>query len=183
MITVRVYSNVGELIGPVALDLRKSDAAFRLQQALFEKGSGVVPVDLERLDVGTLPLATLAKVYTSGEIRKAIVRNAESLRKSAAAANEILAKVESENLWQSGRRIRKSKMSDECVGELSRCGYLDMSGSGERFAHPDGHMCSVESNGAWWHTHANGNAIDGRHAAGLKKFLAAIHEHDPRHTR
>lgn len=157
MITVRVYSNVGELIGPVALDLRKSDAAFRLQQALFEKGSGVVPADLERLDVGTLPLATLSKVYTPGALKKAIVRNAESLRKSAAAADEILARVESENLWIGQLRQSGAKVSGEAADVLGKYSYKDASGKGEHFAHRDGHTCSVKRDGSWSHRSAPGH--------------------------
>jgi hypothetical protein len=175
MITVRVYSNVGELIGPVALDLRKSDAAFRLQKALLEKGSGVMPADLERLDVGTLPLATLSKVYTPGDIRKAIVRNVESLRKSAATTDEILAKVESENLWSGQRRKSRAKVNDEAADVLGKYSYKDASGKGEHFAHRDGHTCSVKRDGSWSHRSAPGHVMSDRDAAGLRRLLSSIH--------
>ena len=176
MITVRVFSATGELIGPVSLEIRKSDAAYRLQQALFAKNSGVVPADLERLDVGSLPLARLATVYTAPEIKGAIVRHAGALRKSAAAADEILAKVESENLWERGG-LRKSKLraSDEAAEALAARGYKDVSGKGQHYARQDGHTCSVKSDGSWSHSGATGRVMSGRNVDELKRFLASVH--------
>ena len=153
---------------------------------MFTKGSGVVPRDLEKLDSGGLPLSTLTKVYSPAEIRKAIVRNADSLRKSAAAADEILAKIESENLWERGQQVRKSrtKTSEECGTVVAEHGYVDVDGGrGEQWVHAQaGHTASVKSSGEWTHSHAHGRVIGGQHADGLRRFLSAVHEDDPKYS-
>src|SRR5712692_5636115 len=69
LISVRVFSATGEIVGNVVLDIRKSSAGFRLQQALFVKDSCAWPRDLELLDTNALPLSTLSKVFARSSSR------------------------------------------------------------------------------------------------------------------
>jgi hypothetical protein len=184
MIQCVVYDATGKnKVGTVVLDIRKSAAGFKLQQALWDRGSEVIPRHLEMLDCGTLPLSVLSRVYSAAEIRKSIVRHTEDLRKSAAEADAILDRIEADNLWDKGG-LRKSKSgytggrghdADEVIKALHEYKYVDVSGKREVFAHPEGHTCRVKRDGSWSHSGATGRVVAGSGAAELRRRLASIH--------
>jgi hypothetical protein len=99
LIRCKVYSPTGQSLGSVTLDILKARAGYRLQQALFTKGSGVVPGDLLKLDSGQLLLSTLAKVYTPDEIRAAIVKHRTAIEAEREGLDELLARLEDPGFW------------------------------------------------------------------------------------
>jgi len=79
MITCRRFDPTGKYLGTVALDLKKSAVYTRLIAAVNSEQPGITYKSVEQMDAGTLPLNVLARVFSRGEIERAIARRVSAL--------------------------------------------------------------------------------------------------------